>query len=305
LGSDRVRRLTAICSDASNGVPLRPLREISVKVAAIQLDGTIVRMLIAFTRAVPPSIDQCELTHLKREPIDYARAVREHAAYEEALQTLGCRVERLPALPDNPDSVFVEDTAVVFDRVAVIARPGAVSRRVEVESAARALAKYRRLSYIEAPATLDGGDVLVTGRVVFVGITGRTSASGAGQLATILAPHGFRIVTVPVTGCLHLKSAVTLLRASRFGGQAGLLLNPAWVDPALFAGFELIEVDPAEPHAANVLAIGDRVICAEAHSGTRRRLEAQGLPTLAVPAAELAKAEGGVTCCSIVFATGT
>ena len=228
----------------------------------------MMRMLRALTRAVPVSIDRCELTHLAREPIDHARAAREHAAYEDALRALGCRIERLPDLPDHPDSVFVEDTAIV----------------------------------------VDGGDVLVTSGTVFVGISGRTNADGARQLATMLAPHGFQVVPVPVTGCLHLKSAVTALRlrrAARFGGQAALLINPAWVDPSHFPGFELVDVDPSEPEAANVLIVGDHVICAEAHAGTRGRLEAHGVATVAVPAAELAKAEGGVTCCSIVFATGS
>jgi dimethylargininase len=297
-------------------------------------------MLLALTRAVPQSIDRCELTHLQREPIDYARAVEEHEAYEACLRRLGCRVERLPDLPDHPDSVFVEDTAVVFDRVAVIARPGAASRRGEVESTARALAKHRTLAYILSPGTLDGGDVLVLDGVVFVGVSGRTNADGARQLATILAPHGILVVPVPVTGCLHLKSAVTAIpigdgsippkggsyrnegagssRDERRGGSfestpvvsafrrnSGLLINPAWVNTSHFSSYDLIEVDPSEPDAANVLAIGDQVVCAEAHTQTRRRLEAHGIPTEAVPVGELAKAEGGLTCGSIIFATVT
>jgi len=288
---------------------------------------------VALTRSVPPSIDRCELTHLQREPIDYTRAVREHAAYEEALRRAGCRVERLPDLPGHPDSVFVEDTAVVFERIAVIARPGAASRREEVASTVRALERHRPLAYIQPPATLDGGDVLVTPGRVFVGVSGRTTAGGAHQLATILAPHGIDVVPVVVTGCLHLKSAVTFcgdlrpegpnlrpeggnlrpkggnLRPKggnlRPEGRSYLLINPAWVDSAPFAEFELVDVDPSEPHAANVLAVGDRVICAEAHVRTRRRLEAHGIVTSAVPASELAKAEGGVTCGSIIFTAGS
>ena len=269
-------------------------------------------MRVALTRSVPPSIDRCELTHLQREPIDYTRAVREHAAYEEALRRAGCRVKRLPDLPGHPDSVFVEDTAVVFERIAVIARPGAASRREEVASTVRALERHRPLAYIQPPATLDGGDVLVTPGRVFVGVSGRTTAGGAHQLATILAPHGIDVVPVVVTGCLHLKSAVTFcgdLRPEgpnlRPKGRSYLLINPAWVDSAPFAEFELVDVDPSEPHAANVLAVGDRVICAEAHVRTRRRLEAHGIVTSAVPASELAKAEGGVTCGSIIFTAGS
>jgi len=254
--------------------------------------------LVALTRSVPPSIGRCELTHLAREPIDHARAAREHDAYEDALVRLGCRVERLPDLPDDPDSVFVEDTAIVIDTLAVIARPGAASRRGEVASAAAALERYRPLAYIRSPATLDGGDVLLVPGVAYVGVSGRTSADGARQLSTLLAPHGCRVVPVPVTGCLHLKSAVTAVSDGR------LLLNPAWVDANVFlTDFDVIEVDPAEPQAANVLAIGDRVLCADSFPATRRRLEACGVATLTVPAGELAKAEGGLTCGSLILST--
>ena len=262
-------------------------------------------MLIALTRSVSPAISMCELTHLARTPIDYARAVAEHDAYEDALRRLGCRVERLPDAPDLPDSVFVEDTAVVVDGVAVIARPGAASRRPEVDAMAAALGPHRRLAFIEGPGTLDGGDVLVTPGRVFVGISGRTNEEGARQLASHLSPFGFEVVPLNVTGCLHLKSAVTLA-ASRdtwlppSGGRSLLLINPAWVDRAAFADFDLIEVDPDEPAAANVLLIGRTVVCAAEHPRTRQRLEARGLVTASVPAAELAKAEGGVTCCCVL-----
>jgi dimethylargininase len=251
-------------------------------------------MFLAFTRSVPPSIDRCELTHLAREPIDYARAVEQHDAYELCLRRVGCRVERLPDAPDLPDSVFVEDTAVVFDNVAVMARPGAASRRKEVDVMAAALKPYRRLAFIEPPATLDGGDVLVTPGLIFAGITPRTTAGGARQLAAHVAPLGFDVVTVPVNACLHLKSAVTS------AGRRALLINPHWVDPGYFEGFDLIDVDPSEPAAANVLLVNDRVICAEEYPLTRQRLEAHGFVTLSVPAGELAKAEGGVTCCSVL-----
>jgi dimethylargininase len=266
--------------------------------------------LLALTRAVPPSISQCELTHLQREPIDYARAVAEHAQYEAALTRLGCTVERLPDASELPDSVFVEDAAVVFDDLAVIARPGAASRRPEVDAMAAALRPYRPMAFVDAPGTLDGGDVLVTPGKVFVGISGRTNEDGVRQLAAFVAPHGFEVVAVPVTGCLHLKSAVTAVflppkggnyRNEKEGGRSILLINAAWVDGSYFDGFELVDVDPSEPAAANVLSIGASIICAAEHPRTRARLEARGLVTHSVPAGELAKAEGGVTCCSIIL----
>jgi dimethylargininase len=262
-------------------------------------------MLLAFTRSVSPEITRCELTHLARTPIDYARAVAEHDEYEDLLRRLGCRVERLPDAPELPDSVFVEDTAVVFDDLAVIARPGAASRQAEVDAMAAALEPYRRLEFIEPPGTLDGGDVLVTPGRVFVGLSGRTNEDAMRQLASHIAPLGFAVVGVPVTGCLHLKSAVTLLGLPPKGGSHGagsslLLINPAWVDPAPFTSCELIEIDPAEPAAANVLSVGGTVICAAEFPQARRRIEAKGFITASVPAGELAKAEGGLTCCSVL-----
>jgi dimethylargininase len=251
-------------------------------------------VVIAITRPVPSSIDRCELTHLARAPIDYARAAEQHEAYEAALERLGCRIERLPATPHLPDSVFVEDAAVVFDDVAVITRPGAVSRREEVATVADALRRYRPLVFIEPPGTLDGGDVLVTSTGVFVGLTPRSNADGIRQLAAVLAPFGTSVTSVPVSRCLHLKSAVTCVSANR------LLLNPEWVDPSTFAEFDLLDVDPAEPFAANVLTIADRVLCAAEHPRTRARLDAAGLATVAVSAGELAKAEGGLTCSSLL-----
>ena len=257
-------------------------------------------MLLAFTRSVPPSIHHCELTHLSREPIDPGRAIAEHAQYEAALERLGSRVHRLPDAPELPDSVFVEDTAVVFDEIAVIARPGAASRRAEVEAMVKVLTPYRKLASIEPPGTLDGGDVLVTPGRVFIGVSGRTNAEGVRQFAAHVAPFGYETIAVPVTGCLHLKSAVSLARLPLDAARTLLVINRDWVDAQYFEGFELVAVDSSEPAAANVLRIGEQVICAAEHPRTRARLELQGIRTIAVPAGELAKAEGGVTCCSVL-----
>jgi dimethylargininase len=251
--------------------------------------------LLALTRPVPPSIARCELTHLARQPIDLERAVRQHDAYEEALRALGCRVERLPAAPELPDSVFVEDTAVVLDECAVIARPGAPSRRPEVEAVIEALRARRPLAVVEAPATLDGGDVLRVGRRLLVGRSARSDAAGAARLAAAVAPFGYTVERVPLRGALHLKTAVTALPDDR------LLLNPEWVDPADLGGLPWMAVDPSEPFAANVVSVGDAVLCAAAAPRTRERLEGAGYRTVAVDASELAKAEGGLTCGSILL----
>jgi len=247
-------------------------------------------MLIAVTRHVPRRIDRCELTHLAREPIDFARAVAQHEVYEAALVGMGCRIERLPDTPEVPDSVFVEDTAVVLDDLAIVTRPGAESRRPEVDTVVPLLRQWRPVATIVAPGTLDGGDVLVTPGQIFVGLSSRTNEEGAKQLAAFAAPVGFATTCLRVNGCLHLKSAVTLAAPDT------LLLNPKWIEPAAFPTFRVLSIDPTEPFAANVLRIGNRVLCATEQPRTRERLEAGGIRTLAVEADELAKAEGGLTC---------
>jgi dimethylargininase len=251
--------------------------------------------MIAFTRAVPSSITRCELTHLTREPIDFALARAQHEQYESALRAAGADVTRLPERDDLPDAVFVEDTAVVLDEVAVLTRPGAESRRSEVDSVREALAAHRTIAAIDAPATLDGGDVLVLDRDVLVGLTPRSTILGVQRLRAILAPFGYEVRAVPVCGCLHLKSAVT--RA----GTRTLVVNPSWVDPGLLPGWDVVPVDAREPHAANVLWLGGTTIAAEAHVRTNAALSrATDSQLVPVPASELAKAEGGVTCCSLI-----
>ncbi|HEX6944167.1 MAG TPA: arginine deiminase-related protein, partial [Gemmatimonadaceae bacterium] len=218
--------------------------------------------MIAFTRAVPSSITRCALTHLSREPIDIDVARAQHDQYEGALRAAGVDVTRLPDRDDLPDAVFVEDTAVVFDEIAVLTRPGMESRRAEVESVREALGAHRPLATIEAPATLDGGDVLVLDRDVLVGLTPRSNILGIQQLRALLAPFGYEVRAAPVRGCLHLKSAVT--RA----GSRTLVANPSWVDPALMPGWDVIPVDAREPHAANVLWLGSTTIVAEGFERT-------------------------------------
>ena len=252
-------------------------------------------MLIAITRAVSPSINDCELTFHARQEIDVAKAVREHQAYEEALRELGARVITIDAEPDLPDAVFVEDGAIVVDEVAVMTRMGAASRRRETESLARALEAYRPLKFIEAPATLDGGDVMLIGRTLFVGESSRTNAEGISQLRDLLAPYGYQVKGVGVTGCLHLKSGCAYI------GRNSILVNRSWVDWAQLEGFDLIDVPATERTAANALSIGDVVITPSSFPETIATLEARGFKVRTVDVSELQKAEGGVTCASLIF----
>jgi dimethylargininase len=250
---------------------------------------------IAITRGVSAGIAACELTHLERRPIDLARARAQHRAYEAALARAGCRVESLPALDDLPDSVFIEDVAVVLDEIAIVTRPGAESRRGETEAIAPVLANYRRVTFILSPGTLDGGDVLRIGHRIIVGRSGRSNESGIEQLRAVAWPYGYTVTAVPVKGCLHLKSAITE------AAPGVVLVNPAWVDVAAFGDIQVIEIDPEEPYAANGLLVGKRFIYPGSFPRTRKRLEDAGISVEAVDVSELQKAEGAVTCCSLVF----
>jgi dimethylargininase len=252
-------------------------------------------MLTAITRAVSPALANCELSFISRAPIDLRKARQQHGAYEQLLEKLGARVVSLPAEPDLPDSMFVEDPAIVLDELAVIFPLGTATRRAEVGSLVPALANFRKLEYIALPGTLEGGDVLRIGRKLFVGLTRRSNAEGIRQLAQILAPYDYEVISVPVTGCLHLKSAVTFL------GRNTLLANKAWFDTTPLASCDFLEVDPAEPHAANALAISDTVILPLSFPKTRVLVESAGFHVTPLDISELQKAEAGLTCSSLLF----
>ena len=257
-------------------------------------------MLTAITRDVSRTLGACELSYVERTSIDVDRAQRQHRAYQDALRSLGCRVISLPPEHELPDAVFVEDVALVFDEIAIRTRPGAASRRAEVASVANALASYRTVRSIEAPGTIDGGDVLRIGRTIHVGRSARSNAAAIEQLQAIVGPsalgsRGFTVQTVPIRGCLHLKSAVTEV------ADGIVLINPDWVDRAAFSRFHQIEIDPSEPHAANGLRVGDGLIYPANFPLTTQRLADAGIAVTCVDVSELQKAEGAATCCSIVF----
>jgi len=252
-------------------------------------------MLTAITRAVSPSMVHCELSFIERKPIDLSKAREQHLAYEKLLEKLGAHLISLPAEENLPDSMFVEDPAIVLDEVAVILPLGTESRRPEAASLAQALGKFRKIEHVELPGTLEGGDVLRIGRKLFVGHTKRSNSEGIRQLAAILAPHKYDVVSVGVTGCLHLKSAVTYL------GRNTLLANRAWFDTVSLAAYDWIDVDPSEPHAANALALSDTVIFPASFPRTRTRIQSRGFHVTTLDISELQKAESGLTCSSLLF----
>jgi len=253
-------------------------------------------VVIAITRAVSPRFNECEITHIDRSPINSNTARAQHEGYTQALKDVGCEVIELPAEADLPDSVFVEDTAFILPEAAVITRPGADSRRPETETIIHALRPYHELLFIQAPGTLDGGDVLVLDKDIFVGMSTRINQAAVDQMNALLGKFGYHVQGVEMHDCLHLKTAVTRVDAKT------LLINRSWVDAHHFAGFNLIDVDPSEPYAANCLPVNGEIIFPAAFPKTSAKLEAQGYKVRTVQVDELAKAEGAVTCCSLIIA---
>ncbi len=257
---------------------------------------SVVEMLTAITRGVSPAMVNCELTFLPRAPIDLKKAVSQHQAYEHLLEDFGARVISLPAEPALPDSMFVEDPALVLDELAIIFPLGTESRRPEAASLAKALAPFRELHYVHLPGMVEGGDILRIGRrELFVGLTQRTNPEGIRQLQCIAEQFDYKVTSVPVTGCLHLKSAVTFI------GQNTLLANRKWFDAACVTGYEWVDVAPEEPHAANALAFESSVILPASFPLTRKLIEACGFEVVPLDISELQKAESGLTCSSLLF----
>jgi dimethylargininase len=253
------------------------------------------RPVTAITRQVSASINNCELSFHARQPIDVAKAMAQHKAYEDCLAGLGVRIVSLPAEPELPDAVFVEDPAVVVDEVAVISIMGAPSRRPEASSLAEALSHYRPIKFLVEPATLDGGDVLRAGRFIFVGLSQRTNQEGIAQLSDMFRVYDYQVQSVEVRGCLHLKSACSYI------GNDTVLVNRSLIDAERFRGFELVDVPDEEPAAANALLVQDVVIIPASFPKTRALLEQRGFRVQTIDLSELQKAEAGVTCTSLIF----
>lgn len=235
------------------------------------------------------SIENCQLTHLERVSINFERAQQQHRGYEAALRKAGWEVITLPEEPELPDSVFVEDTAVILPGLAVITRPGAASRRPETKSIEHALSSLLPVAVMSDATQLDGGDVLVVDKKIFVGLSSRSTPTAVAELAELARPLGFEVEGVAVEACLHLKSAVTAL------DHHTVLINPQWIGPEWFSEYRRIEVHPSEPNGANCVNLGARILHGAAYPETRQRIDAAGFSVDAIPMDELAKAEGAAS----------
>jgi dimethylargininase len=202
----------------------------------------------------------------------------------------------LPVEPELPDSVFMEDPAIVLDELALISRMGAVERRGEAKSLTKLLSAVRPLRFMDPPATFEGGDRIRIGRTLFVGISSRTNLSGVEQLRSILVPFDYEVKPVTVKGCLHLTTGCSYL------GNQTVLMNPDWIDANVFADFDIIHTPPEEPWGANTMVIGDGdVLLSASFPQTRSLLEQRGFKVRVANISELEKAEAGLSCMSLVF----
>lgn len=250
--------------------------------------------IVAITREVSRSINDCELSYIGRVPINIERARAQHRAYVECLESLGVLVEQLPEVSELPDAVFVEDTAVVLESVAIVTMPGAVSRKPEVDAVADALARHRPVVRMHRGGTVDGGDVMHVGSTLYVGRTPRSDDAGIAELAALVAPHGVRVLPVRVDGCLHYKSGASFI------GRDTVLANPAWVDVAELDAVRVLHVHPDEPWAANTVLVGGTVLLSQAFPRTAERLVGEGFDVRLLDIDEFQKAEGGLSCLSIL-----
>lgn len=250
-------------------------------------------MISALIRRPSTQMEGGERTHLGRSAIDPDLARQQHEAYAAALEAAGLRVDVLEADDSLADCAFVEDMAVILPEASVLLRPGAASRRGEQAAVAAALPDDRPVLTLPA-GRMDGGDVLVVSRTVYVGQSTRTDADGLAALAVLIQPFGYRVEGVPVPGALHLKTAVTALN------EETLLLNPYWIDEAAYSAFRCLHVDPSEPFGANTLTLAGRTLIQAATPLTQAILEASGFLTHALDISEFAKAEAGLTCLSLI-----
>jgi len=246
----------------------------------------------ALVRRPSPRLADGLLTHIDRVPVDLDLANRQWEAYVAALQAEGWETIEVAPAPDCPDSVFVEDTVVMYDDLAVLTRPGADERKAEVSGTEEALRDLGyRIARIETPGTLDGGDVLKHDGTVWVGLGGRTNHAGIDQLAAHLAPLGATVVAVALTKALHLKSAVTALPDGTVVGWDEVV-----DDPSVWSSYLAV---PEEPGSHVVLLDETAVLMSSAAPRTRALFEERGLRVVAVDVTEFEKLEGCVTCLSV------
>ncbi len=246
----------------------------------------------ALARKPGPKFSQALSEHPEKNNIDLALALQQHKCYVNALEQAGGMVEHLPAQDHLPDATFVEDTAIILEENALLCPMKEISRKEEVRSTATALGRYRNCVTLPPPATLDGGDVMVTPEIIFVGLSQRSNPIAAQALASFTAK---KVVPVTVTKGLHLKSAATFL------GNNLIIIDPSRLETSDLKHFDWIEVSENDSYAANCLALGSTVLMPAGFPNVRDKIRAHGLETIELEMSEFEKADGSITCLSLII----
>jgi len=251
--------------------------------------------MIALTRRPAFALVNCEVGYTPHQEINLHLAFHQHEAYCRTLRQMGVAVEVLPPEEMYPDSVFIEDNAIILDELAVVTSMGIPSRQGEPALLFPVLARHRRLVTIAPPATIEGGDVLRMGKRLYVGVSTRTNRAGVEALRAIAEPLGYGVTPIGIRECLHLKTACTSL------DDKTLLVNPAWLDSDALGPFRLLHVPAEEPFGANVLRLPGGVLVQTSSPLTCDVIESQGFATTCVDLGEFAKADAGLTCLSLLI----
>lgn len=246
----------------------------------------------ALVRKPGPTFTCALSSHPQKNQIDYSLACEQHLAYTGALKQAGANVVTLEPLDEFPDSCFIEDTALIFGRQAVICSMKEETRRGETPSVAEALKNYRTIQHLQPPATVDGGDILITPDIIFAGQSSRTNRKAVTALSLACEKP---CLPVAVKRGLHLKSAVSFL------GENLLVIDPASIDAAPFKNFEWIEVEENEAYAANCLRLGEFVLMPTGYPKVADQIRSHGFQTLELEMSEFEKAEGAITCLSLII----
>lgn len=253
----------------------------------------------AIVRGVSSKYSECLVTHIKKTPIALWLAQQQHQAYIHTLSQLGLEVIELPADSDLADCCFVEDIAIVLPEIALLTRPGALERRketIEMANLFNRLFTYHEV--FKAPAVIDGGDVLVIGKTIYVGLSQRTNLAAIEQLKQFLSPFDYQVIGVAVKGVLHLTSACTYI------GQNTIVMAPELLDSAPFKGFQIIYTLPEEIYAANCLAINGKVLIPQGYPHLQKQLDVLSFSTISLDMSEFRKGEGALTCLSVLWQVG-
>jgi len=254
-----------------------------------------VRISHAITRSISDRFQEAVTLAPALEPINVSLARKQHSAYVAALRFLGLTVTELPPLAEHPDCCFVEDCAIYAEGVALITQLGAPSRQGEESTVADALAPFARIERMTAPATLDGGDCMRVGKRWYVGQSARTNAAGIAKVRAVFEPLGFEIDEVPLNNVLHLKCVCSPL------GDNCILLAHGSLPRHTFRGVEVVEIPEDETYAANCVRVHDTVLVSRGFPNAATALKAAGFTVLPLEMSEIKKADGSLTCLSILL----